>query len=276
MTYVIVNGCLSLPVVLMYDSLFDFYNLLCRFLRIQWQTSHNHLHILVWFTVSTQAAQSTFSPHVNIHSKISAYDGCAYMQCPAVRTQQLSMRTPPHKCLNCWLLFFGLTCKDTCQGIAPGLTFRPPKIRFTDFLGSGFPQVENCFDGAVVLTGTLVGAEEVGEASLGFTVIEGLVVISLGTVVGLIGVGSVWRSVVAGSEGTISVGATPANKPKCITEDDNFLTELIMGTFSETLKLTCRFRTFCHITVVPEQPAASSVETPGHPVAIWISVLVCT
>lgn len=115
------------------------------------------------------------------------------MQCPAVRTQQLSMRTPPHKCLNCWLVFFGLACKDTCQGIDPGLTFRPPKIRFIDFLGLGSPQVENCFGGAAVLTGTSVGAEEVCGASLGFSVIKGLVVISSGTVgwvgVGLAGVG---------------------------------------------------------------------------------------
>lgn len=132
----------------------------------------------------------------------------------------------------------------------------------------------------MVLTGTSVGAEEGCGASLGFSVIEGLVVISSGTVgwvgVGLAGVGFGCGSVVAGSEGTISVGATPANKPKYMTEDNNFWTELIIRTFSENLKLTCRFRTLRHITIVPEQPGASSVETPGHPVAIWISVLVCT
>lgn len=127
----------------------------------------------------------------------------------------------------------------------------------------------------MVLTGTSVGAEEGCGASLGFSVIEGLVVISSGTV-GWVGVGLGCGSVVAGSEGTISVGATPANKPKYTTEDNDFWTELIIRTFSENLKLTCRFRTLCHITVVPEQPGASSVETPGHPVAIWISVLVCT
>lgn len=60
-----------------------------------------------------------------------------------------------------------------------------------------------------------------------------------------------------------------------MTENIILLTELITRTFSKTFKRTCRFRTFCHITIVPEQPAASSVETPGHPVAIWISVLVC-
>lgn len=91
------------------------------------------------------------------------------MQCPAVSTQQLSMRTPPHTCRKIWLVFFCLTCTDTCQGMPPGFTFRPPKIRVIGFLGCGFPQVENRWGGA--------GAGGVG---LGFRVGGALVVTGLG------------------------------------------------------------------------------------------------
>lgn len=94
------------------------------------------------------------------------------MQCPAVSTQQLSMRTPPHTCRKIWLVFFCLTCTDTCQGMPPGFTFRPPKIRVMGFFGCGFPQVENPRDRAGA------GAGGVG---LGFRVGEDLVVTGLGT-----------------------------------------------------------------------------------------------
>lgn len=94
------------------------------------------------------------------------------MQCPAVSTQQVSMRTPPHTCRKIWLVFFCLTCTDTCQGMPPGFTFRPPKIRVMGFFGCGFPQVENRWDG--------VGAGA-GGVGLGFRVGGGLVVTGLGT-----------------------------------------------------------------------------------------------
>lgn len=96
------------------------------------------------------------------------------MQCPAVSTQQLSMRTPPHTCLNIWSVFFCFTCTETCQGMPPGFTFRPPKIRVMGFFGCGFPQVENRCDGA--------GA---GAAWVGFRVSEGLVVTGLGSGAGV-------------------------------------------------------------------------------------------
>lgn len=91
------------------------------------------------------------------------------MQCPAVSTQQLSMRTPPHTCLNIWLEFFCRTCTDTCQGMPPGFTFRPPKIRVMGFFGCGFPQVENRCDGV-----------DAGGAWVGFRVSGGLAVAGLG------------------------------------------------------------------------------------------------
>lgn len=81
--------------------------------------------------------------------------------------------------------------------------------------------MENCCSGAVGLTGTSVGAVEGCGAWLGFSVVEGLVVIGLGTVVGLavVGLAVVGLAVVGwglgtvglGSGGTISVGATPEN-----------------------------------------------------------------
>lgn len=109
-------------------------------------------------------------------------------------------------CLNAWLLFFGRTCKDTCQGIDPGLTFRPPKILVMDFFGCAFPQVENGCGAAVVLAGVSVGAEVGCEASVGFSGIAGLVVDGVGTSVGLAGAGWVMTRVVVGSGEAISVG----------------------------------------------------------------------
>lgn len=53
-TYVIVNSCRSLPVVLMPYSLFNFQSLLCWVIRIERQAPHNHLHFLTSFTVQTQ------------------------------------------------------------------------------------------------------------------------------------------------------------------------------------------------------------------------------
>lgn len=96
------------------------------------------------------------------------------MQCPAVSTQQLSMRTPPHTCLNIWLVFFCFTCTETCQGMPPGFTFKPPKIRVMGFFGCGLPQVENRCDG-----------EGEGAAWVGFRVSEGLVETGLGTGAGV-------------------------------------------------------------------------------------------
>lgn len=110
----------------------------------------------------------------------------AYMQCPAVSTQQLSMSTPPHTWRKIWLVFFCLTCTDTCQGMPPGFTFRPPKIRVIGFFGCGFPQVENRGDGA----GAGAGAGGVG---LGFRVGGALVVTGpgagAGTGLGVVGLG---------------------------------------------------------------------------------------
>lgn len=84
--------------------------------------------------------------------------------------------------------------------------------------------MENCCSGAVGLTGTSVGAVEGCGAWLGFSVVEGLVVIGLGTVVGLAVVGLAvvgWGlgTVGLGSGGTISVGATPENT--FMAEDKN-------------------------------------------------------
>lgn len=89
--------------------------------------------------------------------------------------------------------------------------------------------MENCCSGAVGLTGTSVGAVEGCGAWLGFSVVEGLVVIGLGTVVGLavVGLAVVGLAVVGwglgtvglGSGGTISVGATPENT--FMAEDKN-------------------------------------------------------
>lgn len=89
--------------------------------------------------------------------------------------------------------------------------------------------MENCCSGAVGLTGTSVGAVEGCGAWLGFSVVEGLVVIGLGTVVGLavVGLAVVGLAVVGwglgtvglGSGETISVGATPENT--FMAEDKN-------------------------------------------------------
>lgn len=99
--------------------------------------------------------------------------------------------------------------------------------------------MENCCSGAVGLTGTSVGAVEGCGAWLGFSVVEGLVVIGMGTVVGLVvvglavvglavgGIAVVGLAVVGwglgavglGSGGTISVGATPENT--FMAEDKN-------------------------------------------------------
>lgn len=73
------------------------------------------------------------------------------------------------------------------------------------------------------LTGTSVGAVEGCGAWLGFSVVEGLVVIGLGTVVGLAVVGlavvGLACTVGLGSGETISVGATPENT--FMAEDKN-------------------------------------------------------
>lgn len=128
------------------------------------------------------------------------------MQCPAVSTQQLSMRTPPHTCRKIWLVFLCLTCTDTCQGMPPGFTFRPPKIRVIGFLGCGFPQVENRRDGA----GAGAGAGGVG---LGFRVGGGLVVTGLGAGAGdgtglsVVGLGS-------GGEGVVGTSSSSSSKSK--------------------------------------------------------------
>lgn len=212
-TNVIVNSCQGLPVVLMYHSLSNSYDLVCGFVRIQWQASHYHLHVLVWFTVQTWATQSIFSPSVKVfHNQpitvcrvsffpICSCYSCAHMQCPAVSTQQLSMRTPPHTCLNIWFELFGLTCRETCQGIPPGLTFRPPKILVMGLFGWAFPQPENCR-----------GREGIaGGASLGFWIGGDLVVTTLGT--GLaVGLGLGLVRAVVGAGGTISIGTTSENK----------------------------------------------------------------
>lgn len=89
--------------------------------------------------------------------------------------------------------------------------------------------MENCCGGAAGLTATSVGAVEGCGAWLGFSVVEGLVVIGLGTVVGLAvgGLAVVSLAVVGwglgavglGSGGTISVGATPENT--FMAEDEN-------------------------------------------------------
>lgn len=92
--------------------------------------------------------------------------------------------------------------------------------------------MENCCGGAAGLTGTSVGAVEGCGAWLGFSVVEGLVVIGLGTVVGLavggLAVGGLavvslavvgWGLGAVGSGGTISVGATPENT--FMAEDEN-------------------------------------------------------
>lgn len=84
--------------------------------------------------------------------------------------------------------------------------------------------MENCCSGAVGLTGTSVGAVEGCGAWLGFSVVEGLVVIGLGTVVGLAVVGLAvvgWGlgTVGLGSGETISVGDTPENT--FMAEDKN-------------------------------------------------------
>lgn len=148
--------------------------------------------------------QQRFSPHDNFLKSKSSLDvvAVAYMQCPAVSTQQLSMRTPPHTCRKIWLVFLCLTCTDTCQGMPPGLTFRPPKIRVIGFLGCGFPQVENRGDGA--------GAGA-GGAGLGFRVGGGLVVTGLGAGAGdgtgfsIVGLGS-------GGEGVVETSSSSSSK----------------------------------------------------------------
>lgn len=127
------------------------------------------------------------------------------MQCAAVSTQQLSMRTPPQMCENAWLVFFGLSCKDTCQGIAPGLTFRPLIILVMAFFGWAVPHVENCCSGPAVLLEAVdaaVGCEAwVGPSGSVGAVVDGWV-----AVVGPADVG--WDSVasVVGSVGSRSVG----------------------------------------------------------------------
>lgn len=137
------------------------------------------------------------------------------MQCPAVSTQQLAMRTPPQVCPNGKLVFFGLTCRDTCQGIAPGATFKPPKIRVRVFFGSDFPQRKNCCGGAETggVGGASVGPGVVRGASLGFSDGVGLVGVGLVTAVGLGSVGGVGGASAMGSAtvGSTSVGTSPGH-----------------------------------------------------------------
>lgn len=69
-------------------------------------------------------------------------------------------------------MFFGLTCKDTCHGIAPGDTFKPPKI-LVIFLGSAFPQVAKGWGRAVVMGISKPSVGPIVGPSLGKTIVGG-------------------------------------------------------------------------------------------------------
>lgn len=213
-TYVIISGLWSLPVALVSNSLFNSQRLLCRFLCRQGQASHHNLQVLVLLSVKNRRHTLSNSTNKRLPSQTSSASSWAHTQCPAVSTQQLSMRTPPQMCENAWLLFFGLSCKDTCQGIAPGLTFRPLIIRVMAFFGWAIPHVENSCGAGVVLSG-VVGAAVDCEAWVGSSGTVGSVVDGWGAAVGSTGLGwSPGASVVGsvGSVGSTSVGDSSNGK----------------------------------------------------------------
>lgn len=83
-----------------------------------------------------------------------------YMQWAAVRTQQDVMRIPPHKWPNSSVEPLVLTCRDTCQGWAPGNDLLPPKILLVA-TGRDMPHWENWAESVTDVTSGVVDGADV-------------------------------------------------------------------------------------------------------------------
>lgn len=239
LTYVIVNGSWRLSVSLVHYGIFHWKSLSWRISFIQRETSHENLHVFAFISKEATGRRG----HISLHSVSLSELLNAYMQWPAVKTQQLLMRTPPQTCLYGRFEFFGFCCKETCQGIAPGETLRPPKIRVIAFLGWGTPQVRNCDAAASV------GEAGPAEGRGGKVVDRGLADVGCGL-------------------GGTPVGPTAENKQMACFD--------VRRTHSEKpvldLNLTCWLRTRRHVAVVPQKSAASSEETPRLWLSVWVPV----